>query len=509
MKLCLSVIVAFLVMINVAWGAVGDGGVSDGSSYIKPEQSYLAGTALQGTGLSSPGPQTVSASASLPYQSGSYQEGTLQPQGNQLAQNPQLSSSPEIAAYSAPQITGPYQERMSAEELKFATPQAESFRPDGSLNFVSSTPPSELNAKTYSTSKDAITGSGSWFYPGSVVSSNKFFVQTASGLGTVGGCSYGGYLPLWADINSGGNFFVYEWYPGQNTPSVRWWGWTWTGFKKGWFSGDVPGWHILSYNCRDWSNYIYIYVFPESSSGPSASYGYMSNPGTMTLPKGAPTPPNPNAESLAIPDFNLYKPTTGQMVQVSYSGYAAQTSYPAQGSYQGRASYPTEHGLPMQADISTGNCPTCNSPDAARASGSTSPTGICPTCTASANLNAPYGYAPESYKAVYPVPSTCRCNEFYVQTQPGKLGTVAGVFYGEWLPLWSKVSRSGVYWSSEWMICKNQKGYYCPPEVRNFGYKNTGWYQTWFRGNNPGWHILSYYCNDWSNYIYIYVWPAN
>ena len=196
------------------------------------------------------------------------------------------------------------------------------------------------------------------------------------------------------------------------------------------------------------------------------------------------------------------------MVQVSYSGYAAQTSYPAQGSYQGRASYPTERGLPMQAATSA-NCPTCNSPDAARVSGSTSPTGICTTCTASASLNAPYGYAQESYKAVYPVPSTCRCNEFYVQTQPGKLGTVAGVFYGEWLPLWSKVSRSGVYWSSEWMICKNQKGYYCSPEVRNFGYKNTGWYQTWFRGNNPGWHILSYYCNDWSNYVYIYVWPAN
>ena len=51
MKFYLSVIVAFLVMTNVAWGAVGDGGVSDGSSYNKPDQNYLAGTALQSTEL--------------------------------------------------------------------------------------------------------------------------------------------------------------------------------------------------------------------------------------------------------------------------------------------------------------------------------------------------------------------------------------------------------------------------------------------------------------------------
>jgi hypothetical protein len=497
MKYYLSVIIAFLVMINIAWGAVGDGGVSDGSSYINSEQNYQTGAALQSTGLSSPGLQAFSTGASIPYQSGSYQNGNLQPKGNQLAQNPLLASSPEITTYSAPQIIGPYQERLSPEELRFPTPEEESFRPDRSLNFVSATPPGELNARTYSTSINTAAGSSSWFYPGSVVSPNQFYVQTASGLSTVGGCSYGGYLPIWANINSGGNFFVYEWYPGQNTPSVRWWGWTETGYKKGWFSGDTPGWHILSYNCRDWSNYIYIYVFPQSSMGSSASYSYMSNQGTTTLPTGAPTPPNPNAEGLALPDFNLYKPTTIQTAQVSYSGFASQTTYP------------TELGLPVQAGTSAKSCSTCDSPSMTRVSGSNSLTSVCSTCAASGGLIAPYGYAPNSYKAVYPVPSTCRCNEYYVQTQSGKLGTVAGVFYGEWLPLWSKVSRSGVYWSSEWTICQNQKGYYCSPEVRNFGYKNIGWYQTWFRGNNPGWHILSYYCNDWSNYIYIYVWPVD
>ena len=76
------------------------------------------------------------------------------------------------------------------------------------------------------------------------------------------------------------------------------------------------------------------------------------------------------------------------------------------------------------------------------------------------------------------------------------------------MPLWSKISRPGVYWSFEWTCLRQRSGYYCSPEVRNFGYKSSGWYQTWFRGNNPGWHILSYHCNDWSNYIYIYVWPA-
>jgi len=115
----------------------------------------------------------------------------------------------------------------------------------------------------------------------------------------------------------------------------------------------------------------------------------------------------------------------------------------------------------------------------------------------------------QSYQAVYPVPSICKCNEYYVQSCPERPATVAGVFCGRWLPLWSKISRSGTYWSFEWTACSSGPSYYCSPEVKNFGYKSTGWYQTWFKGNNPGWHILSYHCNDWSNYIYIYVWPSD
>jgi hypothetical protein len=543
MKHCLPVVVAFLVMINVALGAVGDSGVYDGISAPESDQGYLTVTDQQGTDQQGAGGyQAAPVGASVPYLDSSYQSSYLQPQSNQPSQVQPISQSSSAAAYSIPQIRGPYQERMSAEELKLSQPQAESFHPDGSLDFVSTTLPNGLTTGTYGSTQGAIKGSGSWYYPGSVISPNRFYVQTSSGLSAVGGCGLGGYLPLWADINSGGNFFVYEWYPGQYTPSVRWWGWTWPGFKKGWFSGDAPGWHILCYSCRDWSNYIYIYVYPGVGAAPNAFSSYPNDLRTVSqgsLPTGAPTPPDPNTESLVLPDFNLYKPVTGQASQSGYSGYPsqsgypvqgnypaqanypvqgnnpaqagypvqgsnpAQANYPVQGNYPAQAGYPVQGNYPAQAGYSTKSCTTCASPTAVAGGVS----GSCPTCSASSSLAAPYGYAPQSYQAVYPTPSICRCNEYYVQPYPGRLSTVAGVYCGEWLPLWSKVSRPGVYWSFEWTVCKNRG--YCSPEVRNFGSKNTGWYQTWFRGNNPGWHILSYYCNDWSNYIYVYVWPAS
>lgn len=178
---------------------------------------------------------------------------------------------------------------------------------------------------------------------------------------------------------------------------------------------------------------------------------------------------------------------------------------PSQGAYAGGAI------LSGQAGTSSKTCTTCTSSTVITGGVSSSypyETG-CPTCAAPASQSAPYGYAAQSYQAVYPVPSVCRCNEYYVQSCPGRLATVAGVFCGSWLPLWSKVSRPGAYWSFEWTACGSGPGYYCSPEIKNFGYKSTGWYQTWFKANNPGWHILSYCCNDWSNYVYVYVWPAD
>ncbi|MHB8118352.1 MAG: hypothetical protein ACYDHX_06475 [Methanothrix sp.] len=528
MKFYLTLSVMFLVMINVALGAVGDVGISDTSATLQPEQSSSAG---------------MDTNSYMPYESGlssqaSLNQPSLSSYGNYPAQGQDYSMSQE-SAYPAPQISGPMQEQLTAEELGLSQPQMESFAPDASLGFVSASLPgntapvvsalmqstvqSSVQPSEQSSVQAALPGSSVWYYPRSVVSANRFFVQTASGFRTVGGCSFKGYLPLWADIKSSGNFFVYEWYPGRSIPSVRWWGWTGTGWKKGWFCGDVPGWHILCYNSGIWSNYIYIYVYPRGVAL-SAPSGYSNAAASMTaasLPLDAPIPPDPGAERIVLPDFNLYRPVTDQSTQSGYN-YPFSSSgtglvenpaiaNPALISYPDQASYPGAASLPGQASSSSKTCTTCTSSTviAGGVSGSYPYEKSCPTCATPASQSAPYGYAAQSYQAVYPVPSICKCNEYYVQSCPGRLATVAGVFCGGWLPLWSKVSRPGVYWSFEWTACSSGPSYYCPPEVKNFGYKSTGWYQTWFKGNNPGWHILSYHCNDWSNYIYIYVWPAD
>ena len=506
MKFYLTLSIMFLVMINVALGAVGDMGISDTAATIQPEQSSLAGM------------DTNSYMPGLPSQA-SLNQPSLSSYGNY-----QDSSLIQKSAYPAPQIGGPMQEQMTAEVLGLSQPQMESFAPDASLGFVSASQPvdtAQVSAPVLpsmqSTVQAALPGSSVWYYPSSVVSANRFFVQTASGFRTVGGCSYRGYLPLWADIKSSGNFFVYEWYPGRSTASVRWWGWTGAGWKKGWFCGDVPGWHILCYNSGIWSNYIYIYVYPRGAplSAPSSYSNAAASVSAASLPLGAPIPPDPGAERIVLPDFNLYRPDQSNNVPFSSSGTGLfenpAIANPALISYPDQAAYPGAASLPGQASSSSKTCTTCTSSTviAGGVSSSYPYEKSCPTCVTPASQSAPYGYATQSYQAVYPVPSICKCNEYYVQSCPGRLATVAGVFCGGWLPLWSKVSRPGAYWSFEWTACSSGPSYYCPPEVKNFGYKSTGWYQTWFKGNNPGWHILSYHCNDWSNYIYIYVWPAD
>jgi hypothetical protein len=555
MRLYVSALIVFLFLTGIAFGAVGDAGVSDGVSFVQPGQpgqTYQAGMGASG----------MAASPS-----------SYQAQNKQAAGYQQSSSATQTYASVAPQTGGPYEERMSADDLRLSQPEAESFQPDGNLNFASATPPS-VSEETYGavvgTGLDAGQETGSWYYPGSVTSRNKFKVQTFSGLKTVAGCSYGGYLPLWADINSAGNFYVYEWYPGQWTPSVRWWGWTWPGFKKGWFTGDVPGWHILCYNCRDWSNYVYIYVWPSGSgaygSGYSAGYsaghsaGYGIEAPTREaavpepLPSGAPTPPDPNAENLMLPDFNLLQPSTGQ------GGYAASTTgsyaagasgmtgtagYPPQYSSQYPSQYPSQYqsqgaaNFPIQGTsaiypasytpqigYTQGIYPagyTASYPAGKTASGNQAQK-VCTACAERGSYTEQESYTGQAvtsgyvaqtfqtvktYQTVFPKPSTCKCNEYYVQVWPDKLSTVGSIKCGEWLPLWSKISKPGIYWSFEWTQCGSPAGYYCQPEVRSFGYKSAGWHQTWFRGNKPGWHILSYNSGDYSNYIYIYVWPAN
>lgn len=347
---------------------------------------------------------------------------------------------PQYDTASAPQTSGPYQEHYSPQDLGFSQPQAESFQPDGSLNFATATPPTSLAVPSSA-------GAKSLYWPGSVSSNNRFYVQTKSGLSTVGGCFYKGYVPLWSDVKNGGNFYLYEWYPGKMTPSISFWGWAWPGFKKGWFTGDTPGWHMLCYNSQGWSNYIYIYVWP-SSTTPVPKVGMpVAVVQGQTGIYGAPTPPNPNSDGLKLPDYNQI--ALQPQAQMKPLGQPIQMTYVGQSACQG--------------------CP-----------------GL-----------------------VYPKCTITKCNEYYVQNTPGKLSTAGGVRYGDCMPLWSKIGAPGNYWSFEWSLCSGYPvGYYCSPEIKCFGYKKAGWYQTWFRGNKPGWHILCYNSKDWSNYVYVYVWPA-
>ena len=102
MKYYLSVMVAFIVMINVALGAVGDVSVSDTSTYLQPDQS-LAGTASpQLSGLET----SMGANMAVPYQGGlSTQDSYSQPQQNNypyIDQQASVSPQGSESAYPAP-----------------------------------------------------------------------------------------------------------------------------------------------------------------------------------------------------------------------------------------------------------------------------------------------------------------------------------------------------------------------------------------------------------------------
>ena len=395
----------------------------------------------------------------------------------------------------APSLKGPYEEGHSPTELKFGTPEMYSFSPDDRLSFVSAMPPESVVAGMDGASGAA---SGSWYWPGSVESQNKLYVQTRGGVTTVAGCSNGGYLPLWAKVAYTGNFFVYEWYPNKLTPSVNWCFWTWPDYLKGWFKGDDPGWHIICFHCDKSSNYVYIYVWPESGSyteGKTTGYSKIeapqTSPSSSSLSSGSlstglgmptPTPPDPLSEGLMPTDLRLAAPDCAAPVTGSeYDGWkTGSTSYcaPTSGTSDGSG----------YTSGSTGY--SCYGTGA----GTISPPGY----SAGTDTVSDFGL-------VYTPRAACKYNEYYVQARPNKLMTVASIQQNEWLPLWSKINRPGMYWSYEWPPCKS--GYYCKPEVKSLGYKKEGWYPTWFKSSTSGWHLLCYQCNDWSNYVYIYIWP--
>ncbi len=125
---------------------------------------------------------------------------------------------------------------------------------------------------------------------------------------------------------------------------------------------------------------------------------------------------------------------------------------------------------------------------------------------------APYPGCPEEPGASpgccgfwYTGMAASQSNTYYAQTWPHGLSTVASVRCGDWMPLGSRIGTPGTYWSFEWTLGDSYHGW--TPDIKNFGYKNFGWYTSWFRSSTPGWHLLCYYCNDWSNYVYIYVKP--
>lgn len=103
--------------------------------------------------------------------------------------------------------------------------------------------------------------------------------------------------------------------------------------------------------------------------------------------------------------------------------------------------------------------------------------------------------SPTYPKATYP-PGTVSQNNLYISYAPQ---TVAGCYLYANLPLWMQISGRGSIWFYEWY----PNGALDTNYAGNVYYP--GWYKRWFFGDVPGWHILQFYCNGWSNYAYIYV----
>jgi hypothetical protein len=99
---------------------------------------------------------------------------------------------------------------------------------------------------------------------------------------TTTGCYLNANVPLWMKISGSGNIWFYEWYPNGRLDTKYAGNVYYPGWYKRWFYADVPGWHILQYNCNGWSNYAYIYVY---GSYPQASYPPTSyQPATQPYP---------------------------------------------------------------------------------------------------------------------------------------------------------------------------------------------------------------------------------
>jgi hypothetical protein len=103
-----------------------------------------------------------------------------------------------------------------------------------------------------------------------------------------------------------------------------------------------------------------------------------------------------------------------------------------------------------------------------------------------------------AYASTYMVvpPGTSAFNKFYIPYSPS---TVASCYYGQWVPMWLDVRGYGPLYTYEWY----PNGRLVSKYMANIPYPS--WRKMWFYGDAPGWHTLQYYCNGWSNYIYVYV----
>ena len=106
-----------------------------------------------------------------------------------------------------------------------------------------------------------------------------------------------------------------------------------------------------------------------------------------------------------------------------------------------------------------------------------------------------------TYASTYMVlpPGVTTPNRFYIPYFPS---TVAGCNYGQWMPMWLDVSGTGPLYMYEWY----PNGRLVSKYLASIRYP--GWQKMWFNGDAAGWHILQYYCNGWSNYIYVYVYGS-
>ena len=125
--------------------------------------------------------------------------------------------------------------------------------------------------------------------------------------------------------------------------------------------------------------------------------------------------------------------------------------------------------------------------------------GLVWTTQASASAAAPptaYATTVSTYMIV--PPGTSAPNLFYIPYYPS---TVASCNFGQWVPMWFDIKGYGPLYTYEWYpngrLVSQYKANMYP-----------SWQKMWFYGDTPGWHTLQYYCNGWSNYIYIYVYES-